>query len=295
MRCELLELVKFNLRSFLCSMGVAWFSLFFVFTLPVVVNAAQFGSEWQGEARSKVRLIAGEGRWLGKKTVVAGIEIQLAPQWKTYWRVPGDAGIPPNFDFSGSQNLKKVEVLYPVPRRYFEPSGLTIGYKKRVVFPVLLQPIDPGQPIELNLSAAFGICDDICIPVEVMSQLKVGDVSGSPFSSLLDVSLQTVPEPLKAASMLGVQRVKLVQGGVPHLTLLIKTEQPDLEIDLFIEGPGGLYVPTPKRIEAGEPDSLSAVFRVDLSDENLADFQKAKLVCTMKIGDQAFVQPCPVN
>ena len=95
--------------------------------------------------------------------------------------------------------------------------------------------------------------------------------------------------------MLGVQRVELVQGDVPHLTLLIKTEQPDLEIDLFIEGPGGLYVPTPKRIEAGEPDSLSAVFRVDLSDENLADFQKAKLVCTMKIGDQAFVQPCPVN
>ncbi len=295
MRCELLALVNFNLRSFLRLWGVAWFLLFLLCNLPVNALAAPFATEWQGEARSKMRLIVGEGVWLGKKTVVAGIEIQLAPKWKTYWRVPGDAGIPPAFDFSGSKNLKKSEVLYPVPHRYFEPSGLTIGYKERVVFPVLLQPIDPRQPIELNLSAAFGICEDICIPVEVMSQLKVGDVSGSPYSSLLDLSLQTVPAPLKTAPTLGVQGVALAQGGAPHLTVLVKTDQADLDIDLFIEGPGGLYVPTPKRIEAAGADPLTAVFRVDLDDEDLADFQKAALVCTVKIGDQAFVQSCPVN
>ena len=262
----------------------------------VQAGVQAFATPWQGEGYSKVRLIVGEGHWFGKKGLVAGIEIQLAPKWKTYWRMPGDAGIPPSFDFSRSKNLQKAEVLYPLPQRYFDPNGLTIGYKERVVFPVLLLPVEPGQSIELRVSASFGICKDLCIPVEAKFDLSVGQARGSPFSSLLDLSLNTVPQPLKSSPSLGVERVELVKGQQPFLTVSVKTERKVSDVELFLEGPGGLYVPTPKRVEmTDDQDPLKVVFQVDLGDEDVADFEKAALVCTVKIDDQAFVQSCPVK
>ena len=56
-------------------------------------------SAWDGDQRAAVRLIAGTQRGAVHR---AGIEIRLAPGWKTYWRYPGDSGIAPRFDFSQS-------------------------------------------------------------------------------------------------------------------------------------------------------------------------------------------------
>ncbi|MGB3141534.1 MAG: protein-disulfide reductase DsbD domain-containing protein, partial [Aestuariivirga sp.] len=81
----------------------------------------------------KVFLIAGGqegGVWQ------AGILAELEPEWKTYWRMPGDSGIPPQFDWAGSQNSAAIEVGFPVPRRFNDEGGETIGYHDRVVFPV---------------------------------------------------------------------------------------------------------------------------------------------------------------
>src|SRR5215831_13606185 len=89
--------------------------LIVIIALPAVARAAD-ASPWDGDARAAMRLIAGarqDGTAAG-----AGIEIRLAPGWKTYWRYPGDSGVPPRFDFAGSENLKSVEVLWPAPHRF---------------------------------------------------------------------------------------------------------------------------------------------------------------------------------
>src|SRR6476660_5184175 len=75
-------------------------------------------SAWDGDARSAVRLIAGDTKSVGDAPLRAGIEIRLAPGWKTYWRYPGDSGVPPRFDFSGSDNLARAKVLYPAPHLF---------------------------------------------------------------------------------------------------------------------------------------------------------------------------------
>ncbi len=105
--------------------------------------------KWQGNGKSQLRLIAAKPEWLGQNQLFAGIEIRLAPKWKTYWRTPGDTGIPPYFDWSGSENLKSAEVMYPVPGRFQDPTGMTIGYKSQVTLPVLLTAEDPLKPIKL--------------------------------------------------------------------------------------------------------------------------------------------------
>ncbi len=98
---------------------------------------------------------------------MAGLSLVLTPGWKTYWRSPGEAGIPPLFDWSGSQNVKAVYVHWPSPV-VFHTNGLqTVGYKGDVVLPLEVVPVVPGQPIVLKAQVDMGICKDICMPAHV--------------------------------------------------------------------------------------------------------------------------------
>jgi len=95
---------------------------------------------------------------------VAALEIVLAPGWHTYWRVPGAAGVPPRFDWTGSKNLASVAYEWPRPE-VFERFGLrSYGFDDALVLPLRLRPHDPSAPIELALALDFGVCDDICVP-----------------------------------------------------------------------------------------------------------------------------------
>ena len=98
---------------------------------------------------------------------MAAVELQLAPGWKTYWRSPGDAGIPPTFDWSGSENVKSVHIHWPAPE-VFEANGMqTIGYHERLVLPVEVTPEDPARPVRLSVEMSLGVCDEICMPAIV--------------------------------------------------------------------------------------------------------------------------------
>ncbi|MFO1202429.1 MAG: protein-disulfide reductase DsbD family protein [Tabrizicola sp.] len=98
---------------------------------------------------------------------MAAVDLQLAPGWKTYWRSPGDAGIPPTFDWSGSENVKAIRLHWPAPE-VFEANGMqTIGYHERLVLPVEITPEDPSRPVKLSVEMALGVCDEICMPAVV--------------------------------------------------------------------------------------------------------------------------------
>jgi DsbC/DsbD-like thiol-disulfide interchange protein len=108
------------------------------------------------------RLIAGVAEAAGART--AGLEIALAPGWKTYWRAPGDSGVPPLFDWAASENLAAVAVEWPAPE-IFETFGFTtLGYGGTVTLPLRLTPVDAAQPIRLRLDLDYGVCAEICIP-----------------------------------------------------------------------------------------------------------------------------------
>src|SRR5688572_3192220 len=98
-------------------------------------------------------------------TWTAGLEITLAGGWKTYWRLPGESGVPPQFDWSRSTNLAAVTVGWPAPRRFHDAAGETIGYRDRVVLPLRVAPVDPQKPVGLALSLFYAVCKDICVPV----------------------------------------------------------------------------------------------------------------------------------
>src|SRR4051794_31349754 len=119
--------------------------------------AADDVSRWEGDARSSARLIAGSQPVGGTAPLRAGIEIKLKPGWHTYWRYPGDAGVPPQFDFKASSNVKDVRVLWPAPERLSEDGGVSIGYAHDVILPLQVVPQDASQPAILRLKLAYAV------------------------------------------------------------------------------------------------------------------------------------------
>ena len=95
---------------------------------------------------------------------MAALHLTLAPHWKTYWRAPGAAGIPPQFDWSGSQNVRSVALHWPSPQVITLNGMQSIGYLDQLVLPLEVVARDPSKPVELRLDMALGICKDICMP-----------------------------------------------------------------------------------------------------------------------------------
>ena len=95
---------------------------------------------------------------------MAALHLRLAPGWKTYWRAPGDAGIPPVFNWSGSRNTAHVDVLWPAPHVFRQSGMRSVGYSRELVLPLRITPSAKGGPIELHTEMDLGICSDICVP-----------------------------------------------------------------------------------------------------------------------------------
>ena len=129
--------------------------------------ADSFSTDWAQGAKSQARLIAAGGG-------LAGFEIALAPGAITYWRDPGDSGLPPTLDFSGSENVAGVEALFPAPKRIKEADGgEAFGYDGAVIFPLRIKPRDAAKPVRLALNADFAVCEKVCLPAKARLSLTL--------------------------------------------------------------------------------------------------------------------------
>lgn len=95
---------------------------------------------------------------------MAAVRLTLKQGWHTYWRAPGDAGIPPLFDLSGSGNFKAADVIWPRPKVYTDNGLRSIVYYDQVILPLRVAPQAKGKDIALNATIEIGICKEICVP-----------------------------------------------------------------------------------------------------------------------------------
>jgi len=185
----------------------------------------------------------------GNNEVVAGVQIRLDPGWKTYWRSPGDSGVPPSFDWSGSKNLKEAQVLYPAPRRFTDASGTAIGYEDEVVFPIKVTPERAGESVELKVTVDYGLCKTLCIPNDAKLSIDLPPrmVAGWGADILLQRFVDFVPKPAEPNKLPALGGVEARLDGVKP-ELIIEAHFPDgaTGTDLFVEAPGGAYMPVPK-------------------------------------------------
>jgi DsbC/DsbD-like thiol-disulfide interchange protein len=105
-----------------------------------------------------------DGGRTAQGTYLAAVRLTLSDGWKTYWRAPGDAGIPPQFDWRGSRNLGDVSIIWPTPTVFVQNGMQSIGYHHQLVLPVEITPATPGAPVHLRGQVEIGLCKDVCIP-----------------------------------------------------------------------------------------------------------------------------------
>lgn len=225
--------------------------------------AEGLAAPWTEGFNNKVRLVAGRASASDQDPAYAGIDIAMPAGWKTYWRAPGEAGgVPPEFDWSGSENLSEALVLYPAPHRLIDKAGATIGYKDHVLFPVLLTAKDPSQPIALKLKAAYGVCKELCVPAEVELTISVPPKSG--VSSEIAAALPAVPHSAPVSGSdpaLSAWRIDM-RNNKPVLVLEV-ADPGGTGGDAFVDEKSGIYLPLPKKISetAGK-----TIYEVDLTD-----------------------------
>ena len=184
-------------------------------------------SRWSEDMQSAVRLISGE---TATAPMRAGVEMKLTAGWHTYWRYPGDSGVPPQFDFSGSDNLKSAVVLYPAPTLHKDSAGETIGYENDVIFPVEVTPKDASKPVKLHLAMDYAVCEKMCVPAKGEADLILQPKKGAPDARLREALARVPQKETAAAAGLSVKR----DGKTAVVTFPAPADTP---VTVFAEGP----------------------------------------------------------
>jgi DsbC/DsbD-like thiol-disulfide interchange protein len=209
--------------------------MIYVTALIATATAAHAGDPF-GAPASAVLI---DGWQQADGTRVSAVQLTLADGWKTYWRAPGDAGIPPAFDWSGSSNLAGVSVEWPAPVVFMDNGMRSIGYSHQVTLPLSVAALRADWPVEINLSLDIGVCKDICVP----QTLRI--------SGTLDATGST-PAPAIAAA-LAERPYSAREAGAGTTTCALSPIDGGLKITAALALPhtGGTEFVV---IEAGRPD-----------------------------------------
>lgn len=111
---------------------------------------------------------------------MAGLEITLAPGWKTYWRVPGEAGIPPRIFLTASGKVAGATIHWPTPDIFTDYGIRTVGYAGHVVLPLELSLRQTQTDIPLRGEIEIGVCKEICLPVTLPIAMELPAAGGKP-------------------------------------------------------------------------------------------------------------------
>ncbi len=228
-------------------------------------RAADDASPWDGDARSAARLIAGAPPSGPDAPLRAGIEIRLGRGWHTYWRYPGDAGVPPRFDFEESQNVKAVEVRWPAPRRLPEAGLATIGYDHDVILPLRVTPRDPAKPVWLEIKLDYAVCERLCVPAQGKAALALAG-GQSVQEARLAAAEARVPRKvaLGVEGTLAIRSVRRELGGDRPRVLVDVAAPRGVSVDLFAEGPTDQWaLPVPAAVDGAEGGLQRFMFELD--------------------------------
>jgi DsbC/DsbD-like thiol-disulfide interchange protein len=234
------------------------------FLLPGLVAALAAGppaeaasSNWADSEGGRVRLVTSgqpdaEGRLQGV------LDIALKPGWKTYWRDPGDSGVPPQLDISASTNVSGAEMSFPAPRRHDDGYGQWAGYDHPVALPVTFTVATAGQKAVISADIFLGVCETICIPIQARLTVDpAADPDNADDAESVRAAIAALPA--KAGADFGATPLP---GD--HETLAVEATVPGdpAAADFFVAGTDDyMFGPPAREVKAGK-----VVFTVPILD-----------------------------
>ena len=217
-----------------------------LFLVPLGASAPAFAADdadaspWQTGANSRARLlVAGP---LQKGSYLAGLEIDLKAGAHTYWRDPGDAGVPPVLSTEGSRNVKSASLHFPAPERIQEGALSVNGYRNSLILPLDVTPQDATAPVHLVIHFTYAACEKICIPAELAATLDLAPKAQASAQAPRIVAAQNSLPQMVSADSLGL---KATPDQTPNKSLWRLALSAPAR-DLFAEGPKGWFFETKK-------------------------------------------------
>ncbi len=253
-------------------------------------GALAAASPWAEGDQARLRLVSAADAVGSEAVLVLGLEVQLRPTWKIYWRSPGDAGLPPVIDWAGSRNLDSAEIRWPVPHR-FTLFGLdTFGYEGEVVLPLTVGLTRAGEAADLQAHVRYLVCDpQICVPAEASLALALpaGPAAPSPEADLIQRFVEEVPgdgaeDGLRLA---GIAAGKIGQG--PGLIVEAEAEPPFVAPDLIVEGPPSLRFAAPVVSLAEDGRRARLEIAVEALEKDAPELADLPLTITLHDGKRA--------
>src|SRR6266702_1567450 len=229
-------------------------------SLLATTARADDASPWQRDGHSAVRLLAGSR---SGAVLLGGIAFQIQPGWKTYWRTPGDSGVPPRFDFSKSDNVEAVTIMWPAPLKFDDGAGgHSIGYHDQIVLPLRIVAKAADKPVTLRAEINYAVCEKLCIPVEASAELAITSVASTEDSARF-AALDTVPKPANIGDP-NPLTIRDVKRDGKNNVLVDVTAPEGKEVSLFVEGPTPDWaLPVPKLVEQSPPGVKRFTFELD--------------------------------
>ena len=214
--------------------------LLFGLSLGSAIAEGARASAWVEFREARVRLVMLD-TGPGETELKGGIEIRLMPDYKTYWRTPGDSGVPPVFDFSTTIGAKDARVAFPLPTRFDDGAGgVAWGYKKDVILPFTMLREDGTSPTVV-LKLDFAVCGTMCIPLAAELKLPSQAARVQGVSEMIRLAHTRIPQRLEPETMRKMVRlVRRELGKSAAITLEIDHEAEGF--DLFAEAKGHIEV-----------------------------------------------------
>lgn len=210
-----------------------------IYLTSLLAAALVIGTQcaWAGPPDDVARIEVLPGWQTTSGTQMAAIRLTLAPGWKTYWRAPGEGGIPPAFGWAGSQNIASTQFHWPTPE-VIDQNGLrSFGYHNQVVIPIEVTPAQPGAVTHLQGEVEIGVCLDICVPMRL--------------NFAADLPPQTHRDAAITAALID-NPISGDQAGLTRVTCAVEPDATGLWVTAVMDLPatGGPEVVV---IEAGDP------------------------------------------
>jgi suppressor for copper-sensitivity B len=265
----------------------------FVLLASGVAGAADPGaSEWVRADDSAVRLVSAASAVGSAAELRVGLEFTLQPNWKTYWRSPGDAGFPVTVDWAGSRNVAATDMTWPAPHR-FSLFGLdTFGYKDQVVLPIAVRPQTPGEPVLLNAKVSYLACAEICVPHDAQLRLELPAGAAAPTDQAQLINRFVAQVPGDGTP----QGLSLDYAGVSHgegqSTLIGHASSaiaPFENPDVIVEAPAGFYFGAP--VISLSQNGLGAKFQLPITvNDGALPLDSAEITVTLVDGARGLEQ-----